>query len=58
MATGRKGIGCGLNAVLKTKDGEVLGGGRVTVDEAFADIPMAAPNQVQPRINPLTGQPM
>lgn len=58
MATGRKGIGCGLNAVLKTRDGEVLGGSRVTVNEAFADIPMAAPNPVQPRINPLTGQPM
>ena len=53
-ASGRKGIGCGLNAVLKTRDGEVLGGSRVSVDEAFADIPMAAPKQ----INPLTGQPM
>lgn len=55
---GKKGIGCGLNAILKTRDGEVLGGSRVTVDEAFADIPMAAPNPVQQRINPLTGQPM
>lgn len=31
---GKKGIGCGLNGVQKTQDGEPLGG-RVTAEEAF-----------------------
>ena len=35
---GRKGIGCGLNAVLKYKDGESLGGGRITAAKAFAPL--------------------
>lgn len=33
-SNGKKGVGCGLNAVQKVSDGEPLGGG-VTVDEAF-----------------------
>ena len=59
-SVGKKGIGCGLNAVMKSRDGEVLGGARVSIDEAFASVPMAAPNHVNQtqRINPLTGQPM
>lgn len=55
-SNGRKGIGCGLNAVMKSRDGEVLGGGIVDVNEAFKDI-AAAPAPVT-RINPLTGQPI
>ena len=38
--TGKKGIGCGLNGVQKTQDGEPLGG-RVTAEEAFG--PATAP---------------
>lgn len=34
---GNKGIACGLNHILKTKDGEPLAGG-ITADEAFADV--------------------
>ena len=30
---GKKGIGCGLNNVLKTRDGEVLGGGYTAADD-------------------------
>lgn len=54
-ANGRKGIGCGLNAIMKSRDGEVLGGGRPSVDAMFGDIPTNAPAG---KINPLTGQPM
>ena len=35
--SGKKGIGCGLNAVLKFKDGEPLGG-RLTAARAFAPL--------------------
>lgn len=38
-SNGKKGIGCGLNCVLKAKNGEPLGGG-VSVDKAFANIPV------------------
>lgn len=34
---GNKGIACGLNAIQKTRDGEPLGGTRVSVDDAFGD---------------------
>lgn len=34
---GNKGIACGLNAIQKTRDGESLGGTRVSVDDAFGD---------------------
>ena len=47
--SGKKGIGCGLNAVMKTRDGEPLGGSAPSVDEAFANVP---------QIDPLTGLPM
>ena len=33
----RKGIGCGLNHVQKLRDGDPLGGARITADQAFAD---------------------
>lgn len=32
---GKKGIGCGLGPVQKLRDGEALGGGRVSASEAF-----------------------
>lgn len=32
---GKKGIGCGLGPVQKTKDGDALGGGRVSAASAF-----------------------
>lgn len=33
-----KGISCGLNSLLKSKDGERFGGSRENVDEAFAGV--------------------
>lgn len=36
-SNGNKGVACGLNAIQKTRDGEPLGGARVSVDEAFGD---------------------
>jgi hypothetical protein len=35
---GNKGIACGLNNVMKTKDGEHLGG-RVSAEQDFATVP-------------------
>lgn len=40
-SAGKKGIGCGLNGVQKTQDGEPLGS-RVTAQEAFAPVSPAA----------------
>lgn len=60
-STGKKGIGCGLGPVQKTRDGDPLGG-RVTAAEAFGTaLPpfgaAALPNEyTAPKINPLTGQ--
>lgn len=58
--SGNKGIGCSLDGVMKTRDGEPLGGAvKPTVNE-FAQFAQAAQNG-QPttgRINPITGQPM
>ena len=59
-STGKKGIGCGLGPVQKTRDGDPLGG-RVTAAEAFGTaLPpfgaAALPNEYPaPKINPLTG---
>ena len=39
---GKKGIGCGLNGVQKTRDGEPLAN-RVTAEEAFSAVAPAAP---------------
>lgn len=54
---GKKGIGCGLNAVQKMADGEPLGGSRMTAAEAFGDL-TAAPQAAagQPKVNPITGE--
>lgn len=59
-SNGKKGIGCGLGPVQKTRDGEPLGG-RVTAAEVFGApaqttlAPSAYPQTAQ--INPLTGLP-
>ena len=49
FTAGKKGIGCGLQLVMKTRDGEPLGGSAPSVDEAFKDVP---------QIDPITGLPM
>lgn len=36
-AAGNNGIGVGLNNIMKTRDGEALGGGRVNAEDDFAD---------------------
>lgn len=56
---GKKGIGCGLGPVQKLRDGEALGGGRVTAAQAFG-IPasqQAAGAPVQPTYQPPAGVP-
>ncbi len=45
-SNGKRGVGCGLNAVQKLEDGEPLGG-RVSVEEAFGATP-AQPQYQQP----------
>lgn len=61
---GNRGIGCGLNNVMKTRDGEPLSGGSTAASD-FAGIgqsvtatPAAAPTPGVGAINPITGQPM
>lgn len=46
--TGKKGIGCGLNGVQKIRDGEPLGGARVTAQDAFQAVAPAAVPFSQP----------
>ena len=66
----KTGVGCGLGNVMKTRDGEPLGGGASAASD-FADVgqsvatPTAAPyginlitGQPYTGINPITGQPM
>ncbi len=63
---GKKGVGCGLGPVMKTRDGEALGGSSPTAAQAFGFTQQqAAPNTYQTppvsnagRINPITGMPM
>lgn len=40
---GRKGIGCGLRAIQKVRDGEALGGTAKDANDVFNAIPMATP---------------
>lgn len=61
---GKKGVGCSLGPVKKTRDGEALGGTAPTAAQAFG-APTPQPQaqyqpqqQAQPQINPVTGQPM
>lgn len=49
--TGKKGIGCSLDGVMKTRDGDSLGGAVKPSANEFAQFQ-------QPQINPITGQPM
>ena len=56
LFSGKKGIGCGLNAVMKTRDGQPLGGSAPSVDEAFAGVQVQEA-QPQVSINPITGLP-
>jgi hypothetical protein len=61
---GRKGVGCGLGNVMKTRDGEPLGGG-ASADVDFAGLGNETPAAPIPQIygaapgalNPLTGLP-
>lgn len=63
---GKKGVGCGLGNVMKTRDGEPFAGG-ASAEADFAGVG-AAPGAAAPaggatqapgtRINPITGQPM
>lgn len=56
---GKKGIGFGLGPVRKTKDGDALGGGRVTAAQAFgAPLPTDANGFVQLPVDPITGKPI
>lgn len=61
---GKKGIGCGLNHVQKVKDGEVLGGQKVSAEAAFSDSDMdalashAAGTNSKAAVDPLTGKPL
>lgn len=71
-SNGKKGIGCGLNGIQKTRDDTPLAS-RVTAEEAFKPVAAAAPAasypaaysaaaaQVpaypQPAVDPITGQP-
>ena len=63
-----KGVGCGLGNVLKTRDGEPLGGGSSAASDfagigqsvapAAAPVPGAYAAPATPAVNPITGQPM
>lgn len=50
---GKKGVGCSLGPVQKLRDGEALGGAAPSAAQAFG-----APQQAQPQVNPITGQPV
>ncbi len=49
---GKKGIGCGLGPVQKTKDGEALGGGRESAAQVFG-----TPIPQQPQMGAIPGMP-
>lgn len=59
-SNGKKGIGCALNCVMKTRDGESLSN-HVTVEDAFGKPGTGAGAPATgisaPAINPFTGQP-
>lgn len=52
-SAGKKGIGCSLDGVMKVRDDESLGGAVKPTANEFAQFA-----QKEPRINPITGQPM
>jgi len=51
---GKRGVGCGLGNVMKTREGDPLAGGASAASD-FAGVGQVA---AAPAINPLTGQPM
>ena len=51
---GKKGVGCSLDGVMKTRDGESLGGAVKPTANEFAQFAQ----DTQPQINPITGLPM
>lgn len=59
---GKRGIGCSLDGVMKTRDGDSLGGAvKPTANEFAQFAPQVDPITGQPmsgQINPITGQPM
>lgn len=54
---GRKGVGCYLNNVLISRDGEPLGGKKATAEEDFKDIVIPETAGVG-AIDPITGMPV
>lgn len=54
---GKKGIGCGLGPVQKTRDGEALGGGRVSASQAFGAPQPAAASAATPATPYAAGYP-
>lgn len=54
---GKKGVGCSLDGVMKTRDGESLGGAVKPTANEFAQFAQFA-QEAQPQINPVTGLPM
>lgn len=56
LFSGKKGIGCGVLAVMKTRDGQPLGGSAQSVDEAFAGITVPQPSAGS--VDPITGLPV
>ena len=52
--SGKKGIGCGLNHVMKTRDGQPLGGSAPSVEDAFAGVTIPT----GPKVDPITGMPL
>ena len=57
--SGKKGIGCSLDGVMRTRDGESLGGAVKPTANEFAQFATPQPAQgMAPQINPMTGLPM
>lgn len=56
-SNGRKGISFGLNTVQKLRDGDPLGGGRVSAADDFG-APAGGTGYQPPRIDPVTGLPI
>lgn len=47
-ASGKKGVGCYLQHVMKTRDGEAFAGTRTRLEDAFAGVTVPVPVQGQP----------
>lgn len=57
MSSGKKGIGCGLGNVMKTRDGDPLAGGASAASDFVSVGNIVAPSAAAPQINPVTGRP-